>query len=168
MSTIRRDTGVAVLLLLFTAVMFAESFEIRRAMFSSLAAETWPRILLGALAVLGTIYLVQSLRGTVEPAEIDEIEAGADPGFAATIRRYANPVMCFATFLGFLLLMPWLGMLIGGVLFVFVTLSLLGPRTVRAVVLHAIIAVVSVTAMWAIFSFGLGVFLPQGSLVSFR
>ncbi len=68
-------------------------------------------------------------------------------------------------FLAFLLTLPVLGMLIGGVLFVFFTLCLLGPKTARSTGLHAIIAVVSVTCMWLVFTYGLGVFLPRGTVL---
>ena len=70
---LNRDAAVALGLALFVAVMAMESFNIRRTAFSSLPAATWPRLLLGALGVLTAVYLAQSLRGRVAPAELDEI-----------------------------------------------------------------------------------------------
>ncbi len=164
----RRDSVVALILLLFVAVMAAESFEIRKTTFSSLPAETWPQILLVALGILCATYLLSSVRGRTAPAELDEIEADAAPGWRATISRYANPALCFLAFFAFLLLMPLLGILLGGMLFVFVCLCLIGQRGMRAMAVHAAIAIVSVASMWAVFSFGLGVFLPPGELISLR
>ena len=64
--------------------------------------------------------------------------------------------------------MPLLGMLIGGLLFVFLMLSVLGGMAPRQMALHAVIAVAAVGVMWSIFTFGLGVFLPEGELISFQ
>jgi hypothetical protein len=162
----RWNIGAALLLIVFVVVMTVESFSIRKVVFSSLPAEAWPRVLLAGLALLSVAYLYQSIRGRVAPAEIDEIlNEDRAPGWGAALGRFANPAICFATFLTFLLTLPLLGMLIGGIGFVFATLCLLGPKTARATVLHAVIALVSVTCMWLIFTYGLGVFLPRGKIM---
>ena len=57
-------------------------------------------------------------------------------------------------------------MLIGGVLFVFLALSVLGEWSRRAVAIHAAIALISITGMWAIFTFGLRVMLPAGEILN--
>ena len=69
--------------------------------------------------------------------------------------------------LAFLVTLPLLGMLLGGVLFVFFTLTLLGPREVRAVPRHAAISLGAVGVMWAVFTFALRVFLPAGEVLPF-
>ncbi|MGY9014836.1 MAG: hypothetical protein ACKVG9_06025, partial [Rhodospirillales bacterium] len=50
--------------------------------------------------------------------------------------------------------------------FVFLTLTALGERTPRSLGIHAAIAIISITFMWSVFTFGLKVFLPQGIIFS--
>ena len=57
-------------------------------------------------------------------------------------------------------------MLIGGVMFVFLLLTVLGDRTPRAHLIHAAVATVSIAFMWSVFTFGLKVILPQGEIFS--
>ena len=64
----------------------------------------------------------------------------------------------------FLISLPYFGMLISGILFVFITQTLIGSRDKRSLILHAIVSVGAVGGMWAIFRFGLGVVMPAGSL----
>jgi hypothetical protein len=67
-------------------------------------------------------------------------------------------------FLLFLLALPYIGILIGGILFVFITQTLIGSRDIRSLILHALVSVSAVGGMWAVFRFGLGVVMPAGSL----
>ena len=64
----------------------------------------------------------------------------------------------------FLLSLPYLGMLIGGISFVFLLMSLLGGWQPRQLLVHAVIAVCAVGAMWSLFTFGLEVMLPEGMI----
>lgn len=81
------------------------------------------------------------------------------------MRENVNPFLCFGLFLGFLLTLRTLGMLLGGLAYVFLTLGVLGGWRPRQLVLHAAISVVFVAGMWAIFSFALGVVLPEGTIL---
>ena len=73
----------------------------------------------------------------------------------------------FALFLVYLLSMPYLGMLIGGLAFVFLLLNALGGWQPKQLVLHAIIALVTVGGMWSLFTFGLRVILPPGEILGY-
>jgi hypothetical protein len=77
---------------------------------------------------------------------------------------YRNPLLCFGMFFLFLISLPYFGMLISGILFVFITQTLIGSHDKRSLILHAIVSVGAVGGMWAIFRFGLGVVMPAGSL----
>ena len=79
--------------------------------------------------------------------------------------HYKNPIGCFFLFFCFLVTMPVLGMLLGGLAYVFLTLCFLGGWAPKQLAIHAAIAFVFVTGMWAIFSQLLGVFLPEGILL---
>ena len=58
-----------------------------------------------------------------------------------------------------------LGMLLGGMAFVFVTLSFLGPNERRSHLINAAVAVVTIGCMWLLFTYALGVILPQGEIL---
>ncbi len=158
MRRLNRDTIVAVILLLFCGVLFAASLRIEETTYATIGAEVWPQLILALLFILSLIYLFQSVRAA-PPAAATE----ARPGFLA---RYRNAIWCYALFLAFLLTLDIFGMLLGGILFVFAALTVLGERTPRTIALHAAVAVVSVGAMWAIFTYALRVILPEGMLLS--
>jgi hypothetical protein len=156
------DTLVAIFLLLFCGVFLAASFSIRETSYASLGAEVWPRVILVFLTLLSLGYLVQSLRHD----RPEEAQAGPR-GLKQWLVHHLNAFWCFLWFGLFLISLPYLGMLIGGMLFVFVTLTSLGRRDWHGVLVHAAIAVISVGAMWAMFTYGLKVFLPAGTIFSF-
>jgi hypothetical protein len=159
LKSINRDTLVAVLLLLICGVLIVASFDIRKTSFGQMESTVWPRIILATLTGLALVYLGQSLRAAPE-------EGAARLSLRTWITRYKNAFWCYGLFLAFLLLLPVLGMLLGGVLFVFCMLSVLGGHQPRQLLSHAIIAIVSFGAMWSIFTFGLRVILPQGVIFS--
>jgi hypothetical protein len=158
LSRLNRDVYIAILLLLLCGTFFAASFAIRKVDYGILTAAAWPRIILVALTVLSLIYLVQSLR---RGAPTD----GAEPfSIKGLLAKYRNPLWCYALFLLFLLTLEYLGMLIGGVLFVFCLLTAIGGASKRNLITHALIAVIMVGAMWGLFTFALGVIFPQGEI----
>jgi len=163
MKRLNQDTIVAVFLLLFCAVFIGASFQIREMDFGQMASATWPRAILTLLTVLVMIYLAQSLsKPGNELADTEQITR--TKGIVAWLKFYRNAIWCYVLFFAFLLSLDYLGMLIGGVLFVFGMLTVLGERTPKNFLIHALIAVVSVGLMWAIFTFGLRVILPQGMI----
>lgn len=165
MRQVKTDIGIAVLLLVFCAIMLRASNDIEDLGFGGMTPDTWPRIILWALAAVTVLFLLRSglaLARTPEDGGADSPPAG--PGW----RRYVNAVWCFALFLGFLLTLDILGMLIGGILFTFLLLSVLGGITPRKIALHLFVAVVAIGTMWAVFVFGLGVVLPEGQFLQIR
>ncbi len=160
MARLNRDTVVAIFLLLICGIFFWATFDIEDPGYGSMNAAVWPRIILVVLLVLCLAYLAQSLRMRVAEAEPGE------RGLRAWLVRYRNPLWCYALFLGFLLTLPVFGMLIGGILFVFLLMTVIGRRDPRSILLHATVAVVTVGFMWSVFTFALRVMLPQGVLIS--
>ena len=160
---LNRDTIVAIVLLVICAVFWQQSVEIREPGYrDQMSPALWPRTILGILTALCMVYLVQSVRqGPDAPAEQPAEGPGGVVGFLA---QWRNVLWCFALFLAYLLSMPVLGMLIGGVLFVFLLLNALGGWAPRQMALHAVIALVTIGGMWSLFTFALRVFLPTGSL----
>ncbi|UCH75723.1 MAG: tripartite tricarboxylate transporter TctB family protein [Rhodospirillales bacterium] len=157
MKALNRDTIVAVILLLFCGAFYAASFRIEETTYATIGAEVWPRLILAVMFALSAIYLVQSVR---KGPPVAERPSG---GFFG---RYRNAILCYLLFLAFLLTLDVLGMLLGGIAFVFLALSVLGERSPKMLATHAVVAIVSVGAMWSIFTFALKVILPPGIILS--
>lgn len=151
-----RDTVVAVILLVVCGVLFWQTFHIQDPGYISLKPYVWPRGVIVLMTVFCLIYLAQSVRAPAMPGE---------GGIGAWFARYRNALWCYGLFALFLLTLDWLGMLIGGALFVFGVMAALGRRTARDLARYAVIAVVTVGLMWSIFTFGLNVFLPAGEIL---
>ena len=159
-----RDTLIAIFLLLGCGVLMTASFEIREPDYGQLSPATWPRIIVAILAVLSLIYLIQSVAKGKDAIDTNAGKRAA--GIAGFFSYWRNVIYCFALFGGYLLVLPWLGMLVGGTLFVFLLLNALGGWSVRLLSIHAAIAIISVGGVWSVFNYGLGVLLPSGELFS--
>ena len=163
MDRLNRDAVIAIVLLVFCGVFFWATFDIRQPDYGVLMPSTWPRVVLGVLSFLSLIYLVQSLK---QGADAEEEEApDREPGIWGWVLYWRNPLWCFGLFFTYLATLPVLGMLIGGVSFVFVLLNVLGGWDRKNLVLHAAVALVAIGGMWSLFTFGLGVLLPPGMIL---
>lgn len=162
MNHMNRDAWVAVALLLFAGFMFLASFDIRSPDYGVLAPSVWPRIIIVVFAMLSLIYLVQSLRAGPDTLA----DEGERPGsLAGYLSYWRNPIICFSLFAAYLALLPVLGMLLGGIAFVFALLCALGGWSPRQLALHAAVAIIAVGGMWSLFTYGLHVLLPTGILI---
>lgn len=158
--TLNRDTLVAIGLLVITGGLMVVSFDIREPDYGQLSPAAWPRAILVALGALSFLYLVQSVRQGADAPNVD-----APKGLGAFISYWRNVLWCFGLFLVYLLIMPYLGILLAGMLFVFALLSALGG--LRSTPLHLAITVIAFGGMWAIFAFALRVPLPKGDWTGF-
>jgi hypothetical protein len=169
MGRLSRDAVIAIVLLMACGILFWSTFSIRVPDYGQLKPSTWPRVILGLLTILSAIYLVQSLRrgpaSEDEPGKVDDGSAAA-PGLKGWILYWRNPIWCFGLFFAYLLTLPYLGSLIGGVLFVFTLMGVLGGWNAKNLLQHAALALISVGGMWSIFTYGLGVILPPGEIFS--
>lgn len=157
MKRIDADVVIALLLLTISAVFFLDTFTYERAGLAIVGAKLWPRAIMAALGVLSALYLAQSIRKEAAPS--------TGQGAKAWAAANRNVIACFALYALFLASLPWLGMLLGGVGFVFATLTVLGHRDMKSHLVHLAVAVVSVGLMWSIFTFALGVVLPEGEIL---
>ncbi len=173
MRRLNQDTIIALCLLLISGALMVTSFDIREPDYGQLSPATWPRVIVVALGVLSIVYLIQSLAGA--PAGVDLPETGdmAEPhegevepaGAARFFGYWRNVIWCFVLFFGYLLVLPYVGMLIGGVTFAFLLMSALGGWAPRQLLVHAAVAIVAVGGMWMLFTFGLKVPLPAGMIL---
>ena len=164
MTRVNRDTVIAIVLLMACGVLLAASFDIREPDYGVLSPATWPRVIIAILIVLTLIYLVQSIRRGVPEAPPEKDGPKSIAGFVAYWR---NVFWVFALFLVYLLSLPYLGMLLGGLAFVFLLLNALGGWQPKQLVLHGIIALITVGGMWSLFTFGLRVILPPGEILGY-
>ncbi len=164
MTRVNRDTVIAIVLLIACGILLTASFEIREPDYGVLSPAAWPRVIVAVLTFLSLIYLMQSIRKGVPEAPPEEDSPWSIAGFVA---HWRNVFWVFALFLVYLLTMPYLGMLIGGLAFVFLLLNALGGWQPKQLVLHSVIALVTVGGMWALFTFGLRVILPPGEILGY-
>jgi hypothetical protein len=155
---LNKDTSIAIVLLLICGALLVNTFQMPPAMFNQMPATLWPRMILVPLALLSVLLLVKAQTAPVDPN-------AASRGLGAWFAYYKNPIVCFALFFAFLVTMPILGMLLGGLLYVFATLNFLGGWSPKLMVRHALVSLFFVVGMWAIFTQALGVFLPEGVLM---
>ena len=158
---LNRDTIIAILLLVMCGTFFVASFEIRVPDYGTLPPTAWPRAILTFLTLLSVIYLIQSVKNSPETTR-------SVGGLRGLISEYKNPLWCFALYLAFLVTLPFFGMLIGGILFVFSMLTVLGGRGRSNLLQHILIAILSIGLMWSLFTYALNVMLPEGTLISFN
>jgi hypothetical protein len=160
MGRINRDVIIAVVLVAFTAVFYGATYAIRKTTYGTVGSDVWPRAILIGLGVLCILYLINAWR---DRHETQAASGGA--GLIGWFATYRNALLCFVTYALFLATVDYLGMLIGGILFVFVLLNLLGGWSPRRLAIHGAIAVSTIGAMWAVFTFGLRVILPEGEIL---
>ena len=63
-------------------------------------------------------------------------------------------------------MLPILGMLLAGIIFVFLLQGLLGGWGPRQLLVHSMVSILAVGGMWSLFTFGLDVMLPSGIIFS--
>ncbi len=157
---LNRDTLVAVFLLLVCGGLAWASLDIREPNYGVLSPATWPRGIVGVIAFLSIIYLVQSLRQGP-----DEPNPAPPKGMVAFLSYWQNVIWCFVLFTIYLVSIPYVGLLVGGVAFLFALLTALGG--LRSWLLHIAIALITVGGMWLLFTQALQVFLPRGEWTGF-
>lgn len=162
MLRINRDVVVAVFLVSLSCIFFAATFTIRKTSYGTVGSEIWPRAILVGLGALCLLYLVNSLRGMYDTGG-----RGPGGGLGGWFARYRNALWCFVMYALFLSTLPYLGILIGGIMFVFIVLNLMGGWRPAQLGVHGAIAIGTMGAMWAVFTFGLRVILPEGELFRF-
>jgi heme/copper-type cytochrome/quinol oxidase subunit 2 len=161
-----RDFWTSLFLIFLSFVLYRESTFIEDVDYGSMKADVWPTFLVMLLIVLSISMLVKSLmeyrQATQSSTQDNENAEQTDPVTGWT--WLLNPMIVFVLFFLFLITLDYLGMLIGGIFFTFITMTLLGQISWRTVPIYFAISVISISGMWAIFTFGLRVMLPEGVL----
>ena len=158
--SINKDTIVAIFLLLFCGIMINSSFDIEDPGYQGMKASFWPTIVLCLLSVMSLVMLIKSI-AVITNDNINSDNSNPQNLFL----KFKNASICFLMFVLFLAFLDYLGMLIGGVLFVFGLLTMLGGFELKKIINHFIISIITIGIMWSIFTFGLKVILPEGEIL---
>ena len=157
---IKKDTIVAIFLLLFCGIMINSSFDIEDPGYQGMKASFWPTIVLCLLSIMCLVMLIKSV-----VTEAENNLNSNDTNLTNVFFKFKNASICFLMFVIFLAFLDYLGMLIGGVLFVFGLLTMLGGFELKKIINHFIISIITIGIMWSIFTFGLKVILPEGEIL---
>ena len=157
---IKKDTIVAISLLLFCGIMINSSFDIEDPGYQGMKASFWPTIVLCLLSIMCLVMLIKSV-----VTEAENNLNSNDTNLTNVFFKFKNASICFLMFVFFLAFLDYLGMLIGGVLFVFGLLTMLGGFELKKIINHFIISIITIGIMWSIFTFGLKVILPEGEIL---
>ena len=157
---IKKDTIVAISLLLFCGIMINSSFDIEDPGYQGMKASFWPTIVLCLLSIMCLVMLIKSV-----VTEAENNLNSNDTNLINVFFKFKNASICFLMFVLFLAFLDYLGMLIGGVLFVFGLLTMLGGFELKKIINHLIISIITIGIMWSIFTFGLKVILPEGEIL---
>ena len=157
---IKKDTIVAIFLLLFCGIMINSSFDIEDPGYQGMKASFWPTIVLCLLSIMCLVMLIKSV-----VTEAENNLHSNDTNLTNVFFKFKNASICFLMFVLFLAFLDYLGMLIGGVLFVFGLLTMLGGFELKKIINHFIISIITIGIMWSIFTFGLKVILPEGEIL---
>ena len=157
---IKKDTIVAISLLLFCGIMINSSFDIEDPGYQGMKASFWPTIVLCLLSIMCLVMLIKSV-----VTEAENNLNSNDTNLTNIFFKFKNASICFLMFVLFLAFLDYLGMLIGGVLFVFGLLTMLGGFELKKIINHFIISIITIGIMWSIFTFGLKVILPEGEIL---
>ena len=159
MTNNKSDIIIAIFLLCFSGIMINDASNIRDLGFEGLKADAWPRVVLWMLALMSSIMLGKSYYQFKEKNHRD------NQSIKINFSKFKNALLCFGMFIFFLMTLDYLGMLIGGIVFVFGLLTLLGGFSYKLLFKHVSVSVLSIGIMWTIFTFGLKVMLPEGEIL---
>ena len=159
MTSNKSDIIIAIFLLCFSGIMINDASNIRDLGFEGMKADAWPRVVLWLLVVMSSVMLGKSYIQLKTEGHKD------NNSFKVNFSKFKNAFICFGMFLFFLSTLDYLGMLLGGIAFVFGLLTFLGGFSLNLIIKHLTISVLSIGFMWMVFTFGLRVMLPEGEIL---
>ncbi|MEH6725233.1 MAG: tripartite tricarboxylate transporter TctB family protein [Hyphomicrobiales bacterium] len=143
-----QDLIVGVVILVVAGLLYRETFSFPSVNWTPLGLAFWPRIVLGGIAAACLLLIV--LR-----------QLGDQPVFEVRMRES----FLFVALAGFIIALPLAGFFLTSTAYVFATAVWLGDGTQNRVMRAALISIATSVVVYVAFSLGLGVRLPQGSLI---
>lgn len=144
-------------LLVAAVLLYFEASGLPTSRWEVLGAGAFPQLVLGALALLSAIAIFDSLK---------KLRAAGQLGFGEAVlwwlRARRLVVFLFVVFVVYLWAIPWLGFSLATLSFLLVAQALLAPRTLFALGMGLVIAVLFSYGMNWLFADVFSVFLPRG------
>jgi len=158
-----RDGIAGLVVLVVSLALLGLTFRIQSNSLVPVSPAFYPRLVLGTTAVLSFLMVV------FDVAARRRVQAAAAPAKAAAARpRYDMVVLLFAIFGVYVVALPWLGFRIATVAFLAVMqYAMARPRTPRAWVVLALVALIATAATYYMFEVYLQVLLPRGRWTDF-
>ena len=159
-----RDTIAGLVVLVVSLVLFGLTFRIQSNPLVPVSPAFYPRLVLGATAVLSALMVAIDVlkRRRAAPAK----SAAAKP--AAAKPRYGVVALLFVIFAAYVLVLPYVGFRIATVAFLAVMqYAMAKPRTPRAWIVLALVALIATAVTYAMFEMYLQVLLPRGRWTDF-
>lgn len=157
----KREVLLGAATILFCAALFYEAALIPDYGFAQVGADVWPKIILGVVSVLALLQMVQ---GFYRPQATPASQAGQRNPRESWLFRAFVPFTVFAAVVLFAVFVPYIGFMLSGLIMVFMLLSIIGQKSPRTLLIHAVISVVSVLCVTVFFSEVMGVLLPEWTL----
>ena len=123
------------------------------------SAKIMPLLLGGLLAVLSVLCIVQGIR-KLRTAAQEEPQTKADKGDLTAV------VLTFAVIIGYTVILPMLGFCLSTIIYLFLQMLVLAPKSKRNYALFAIVSIVFTAIIFAAFRVGLQQLLPRGVIES--
>lgn len=156
----KREAILGAATLLVCAVLYHQTTLIADYGFAQVGADVWPKIILGSIAALALVQLAMGLRSRPTPANDPDLHSEKQNLWESAF----VPVTVFSVIILFAVLVPYIGFMFSGLLMVFSLLTVIGPRSARAIAINAAIASGSVLTVTFFFSNIMGVLLPGWAL----
>lgn len=157
---IGRDGISGLVVLAACVVLYAMTFSIEGNPLVAIGPAFYPRLALGVTGLLAALLVVADFRARGQ-------RAGPARG-AGERRNYALVVATFATFVGYVVLLPYLGYRIATFLFVLALRVLLDrPGGAKGWVGAIVLAALTTLVTWFVFEQYLAVLLPRGRWTDF-
>ncbi|MFQ5850687.1 MAG: tripartite tricarboxylate transporter TctB family protein [Candidatus Binatia bacterium] len=164
----RSDLIIGVLLLVFCAVVFYETFGLTSHFLLPIGPSFLPRVWLALLGFFGLLLVIGELRTGRSSVSDNQTERAEEREVARLVKQWFNHyrlvIYSLGTFLAYILSLYVLGFLLSTVLFLALLQWILSPRQLKQLPLLLLISVISASVIYWIFQEYLHVFLPEGLL----
>ncbi|RDE07893.1 tripartite tricarboxylate transporter TctB family protein [Pelagibacterium lacus] len=157
-SRTRVEVIAALVLCVFCGIGWQQALLIRHPRLVEVSPGLFPMVCLAFVSICSVAYLIQAFSGTVR-SEAEEGERGA--------LWLLNPAICIVLFTGFILALPYLGILISGTAFMVLLFSFTGRRDAKGLITNFLVAFGCSATMWASMRWIFRVYIPSGSLTGF-
>ena len=160
----KQDRVIGLILVAFSGLMYYQASQLPPAMFGTLGADVFPKILFVLLALAGVILFIQGMTKKATPGKPVQGAASDSKAQPRGVAFYRNVIIGFASFMGYVILMDYLGYVISTLIFLPVLMWILGPKTKKSAVTIVLVTLGLTYGMQYGFANILKVFLPEGSV----